>query len=60
VFRPFVQHEEPDDEPKYIILGAAFLAGVYSVFDQNGGTISREFYVERFRSKLTNRLQLLN
>ncbi|TVY81408.1 Vacuolar protease A [Lachnellula suecica] len=53
---PFVQHEEPDDEPKYMILGAAFLAGVYSVFDQNGGTISREFYVERFRSKLTNRL----
>jgi len=37
---PFAQHEEPDDEPKYIILGAAFLAGVYSVFDQDEGTIS--------------------
>ncbi|PVH80675.1 acid protease [Cadophora sp. DSE1049] len=37
---PFVQHQEPEEEPKYIILGAAFLAGVYSVFDQDGGTIS--------------------
>jgi hypothetical protein len=57
---PFVQHQEKDDEPKYIILGAAFLAGVYSVFDQDEGTISREFYVERSRSKLTKRSQLLN
>ncbi|KAK0127007.1 hypothetical protein ONS96_006567 [Cadophora gregata f. sp. sojae] len=37
---PFVRHKESDDEPKYIILGAAFLAGVYSVFDQDEGTIS--------------------
>ncbi|KAL2070427.1 hypothetical protein VTL71DRAFT_13453 [Oculimacula yallundae] len=37
---PIVQHQELDEEPKYIILGAAFLAGVYSVFDQDEGTIS--------------------
>lgn len=37
-------HAEVEGKPKYIILGAPFLKGVYSVFDQDEATISCEWH----------------
>jgi hypothetical protein len=42
---PWYQHEEPDDEPKHILLGSAFLTGVYTVFDADSKTISCKLHL---------------